>query len=169
MGALTTDSKGYRRLSPNIQYKLFPTSVISKEIREGEFTFKIYFRDQYGYNYRAEYVTKHRDQDYFLQGKEVVFRVVAVMGTGQDDMIAPVLEAQATEKKLIRGFATDIDAKDINWRCMELATTLLTAEVANTINKIGEEDLERLFLYADKMEEYLIGKMEQRVGDMTGM
>ena len=150
-------------MDPAIQYclqviNITPPGNSFNKNGETVYSHKVTFIDQHGYTYYGEYLCRDQVQKHFQVNMATPFRVIS-----EDDImpkIAPVNVAQQVEKVPIIGLVKDIDAKDINLRCLDLAVRIIEAEQANSMNGVKDEDIERILGIADRFGEYLYKKIE---------
>lgn len=166
------DDMGFRRLNPAIQYNLLVIKADYKSSFKQNgtdvYVYKLLFRDNYGYTYKAEYISEINNQQFFIPGKRATFRVIQQHST-KDDAVWPSPEVQDIEKKLVLSLYYKVDPQDVSLRSLQLAAEIFAAERGSTMHPIQEEDIDRMLVISDKIEDYLLAKMSIRAGDGTGM
>lgn len=167
-----TNEDGFRSLNPAIQYNIQVLSVQRGNSfpRNGtEITsFKLMFRDSWGYTYKAEYLSETKEQMFFVPGERATFRVVQD-NSSKNYVIAPVDDKQDVEKQLILSMHSRIAAEDVSMRSVTIAAQIFTAERQATMHPIEEKDIERMLAMAETIENYLLNKMAIRANDGTAM
>lgn len=167
-----TNEDGFRLLNPAIQYNIQVITVQRGNSfpRNGtEITsFKLLFRDSWGYTYKAEYLSETKDQLFFVPGERATFRVVQD-NSSKNYVVAPVDDKQDVEKQLILSMGFKVDAADVSWRSVELAGKIFTAERQATMHPIEDKDIDRMLAMAESIENYLLNKMAIRANDGTAM
>lgn len=163
----------YELLRPEIQYNLGVTVVEFPKEFPGPngsklYSHKIVFKDKFGKDYKGDYVSMSNSQRDFVVGEFATFRVTKVE-PGKTPLIEPIHNSgQEVEKKLILSAAPPIQGMSFAY-ALNVASNILVAEKQGISDIVSEADIDRLLVFADRIDEWLISKQEQRITDEVSL
>lgn len=160
----------FARLNMAIQYNMIVVDVKppSAFTRMGStkqwFTHRLVFRDKFGKEYNAQYITEESMQTYFTVGESTIFRVVAMDEKGCDQ-VAPVFDSKQTDEKILIPANAMSPAGTTYAMSLHHATQILMGERQGTFNPTSEDDIERMLKFADRINSWMFEKQSEIISD----